>query len=140
MMRRSLAALLLLMQGAVFAEPSALQPGLYEVRLQTVFDDAKSVVPANTVRRCVSATEIAAPHLLAPQFSGGAECMLSDFHKDEQSASWVWQCKQDPPMHGEAHVRWNTSDYAGETRMTLERGAERMQMKQSYTARRLGAC
>ena len=43
-------------------------------------------------------------------------------------------------MRGEAHVRWTEDRYAGETRMVLRRGAERMNMTQQYTAHRLGGC
>ncbi len=141
-MRRALIALLALgpFSSAVYAETPALQPGLYEVRLQTSFADAQSAVPINTVQRCVSASEIAAPQRLAPQFSGGADCSASEFATDGSQASWTLTCRGEPAMRGNARLSWDTSHYAGETHMTLQRGSEQMQMKQSYTARRLGGC
>ena len=141
-MRRAFIAWLALglFGSAVYAEPPALQPGLYEVRLQTSFADGQSAAPINTVQRCVSATEIAAPQRLAPQFSGGADCSLSDLRAESNQASWTLTCRGEPAMRGNANVSWSASGYAGETRMTLQRGAEQMQMTQSYTARRLGDC
>lgn len=141
-MRCALIALLALgpFGSTVYAETPALQPGLYEVRLQTRFADAQPAVPINTVQRCVSATEIAAPQRLAPQFSGGADCTVSEFATDGSQASWTLICRGEPAMRGNARVSWDSSNYAGETRMTLRRGTEQMQMTQSYTARRLGDC
>lgn len=128
--------------GAAIAQPDALQPGLYEVELRTRFSDTQgeSVVPVSIVQRCVSATEIESPERLAPRFSAAAACASSAHQPEANGASWTLDCQGDPAMRGEARVRWNADSYAGETRMVLQRGAERMNMTQQYTARRLGGC
>ena len=43
-------------------------------------------------------------------------------------------------MRGQAELRWSESAYNGETRLVLQRGADRMNMTQTYNARRLGGC
>ncbi|HLU77220.1 MAG TPA: DUF3617 family protein [Burkholderiales bacterium] len=128
--------------GTAVAQTDALQPGLYEVELRTQFSDAQgeSVVPVSVVRRCVSATEIQSPERLAPNFSAAAACVWSAHRPEPGGASWTVDCQGDPVMRGEAHVRWTKDRYAGETRMVLRRGAERMNMTQQYTAHRLGGC
>lgn len=140
--RRWMAALLFGAMPGWAQTPPVLQPGLYEVELKTQFSDesSQSLEPVSIVRRCVSATEIEAPERLAPGFSAGAKCMASAQQIDEAGASWRVDCLGDPNMRGEAKLRWTESTYSGETRLVLQRGADRMNMTQSYRARRLGGC
>lgn len=135
-------ALMLGAIGAVSAETTPLQPGLYEVELRTQFSDtdSQSVAPVSIVRRCISATEIESPDRLAPGFSAGAKCVASAQQSDAVGASWRLDCLGEPNMRGQAKLRWGESTYNGETHLVLQRGADRMNMTQMYNARRLGGC
>ncbi len=117
-----------------------LAPGLYEMALRTRFDDARTPVPTRIVQRCVTATEIATPTRLAPAFTGDTRCTITAPTLEDKRASWTLACAGAPPMQGEASVEWETESFHGATRVTMRRGADRMRMTQSYTARRIGEC
>lgn len=141
-MSRRCALLLLVWLPATIslAETPALQPGVYEVRMRTQFDDVSQAVPTNVVQRCVTDTEIAQPARLAPQFSVTTTCNMSDYAVEENSATWVLHCTGEADMQGQASVRWERDSFAGTTELSLQRTDAQMRMRQSYSAKRIGDC
>jgi hypothetical protein len=135
----------MLLCAAFLCAPAAaqLQPGLWEVQLRSAFGPAGGAPqsgPAQISRRCIGATESDNPRMWTPQFSTDLQCAVRDYTARDNEANWLYACKSEPAMSGTGRLRWSAQHYEGSNRMELRRGEERMQMLQSYEARRIGEC
>lgn len=116
-----------------------VQPGLWELRMRSSFGDAQSNAVPQVSRLCITPEQSGDPRTWTPRF-GNMQCSVRDYSAQGNEASWNYACKGEPAMSGKGTLRWSPQRYEGSNRMELRRGEERMEMLQSYEARRIGDC
>lgn len=140
MRRLSYTALLaaVLCAGAM-AEPSNMQPGLWEITTEMDMPGMPVQIPPQTTRHCYTAADLAEARNTVPQ---GAEehCKMTEYQVDGNTATWTMECTGDTPMRATGSMTSSADRYSGEMQSVMQGPGGNMQMTTRWRGRRIGDC
>lgn len=122
-----------LAQPALAAQPA--QEGLWEYSVQMEMPGMPS--HPMTHRVCLSSKEMEEGPVPKDQ-----NCKVMNYKLSGQTATWQMECQGPDKVSGEGRITFQSnSAYQGETRMRIQpKGEAPMEMKQKFSAKRLGNC
>lgn len=120
-------------QPALASQPA--QEGLWEYTTQ--MDMPGIPTQPMTHRACLSRQDMETGPVPKDQ-----NCQVKNYKLSGQTATWQMECQGPDRVSGEGRITFKgNSAYDGETRMRIQpRGEAPMEMKQRFSARRLGDC
>jgi len=124
---------------SVFASPLALNPGSYELTVETLLPNLEENLRYATTRQrhCLGAVEATTlfPILRHQAFAG---CVLAGGQIVEDSFEYLLECSNREAATGVAHLRVSPASVNGV--LEIKMGGKNMTLSQRITGPRLGAC
>lgn len=117
------------------------QPGMWEYRMETRMTGMPMAIPPQTIRRCLSAQDVAQNrHLTGEQ--GKSPCTISNFKAASGKVSFEFLCKSEHgSMKGTSSGSASATALEFETRLQMVPPQQGMsEMTQKMSAKRLGNC
>lgn len=132
------AGMALLLPGwAAGGDVVTINPGLWE-STTTIENSFMGSMPPHTTTECVREREYDIQKLLSDQ---GA-CTLTDTSVNGPTLSWTMSCKSEggPSATGSGQITSHGDQVEGHMTMEMAMPGQTMQMKTSWTGRRIGDC
>jgi hypothetical protein len=124
---------------SVFASPLVLNPGTYELTVETLLPHLEENLRYATThqRHCLGTQEATTlfPILLHQAFAG---CVLAGGQTVEDRAEYTLECSNREAATGVAHLRVSPTGVNGV--LEIKMGGKNMTLSQRITGPRLGAC
>ena len=131
------AALALLVTAVAVQAAPNMQAGLWEIATKMDMPGLPSGMGQTTVRQCIRPADLDDPKKTIPQ---DARCQVKDYKLQGNTASWSVECKGEGAMTGSGTVTYSGNSYSGTTKMSVKDGGRRMDMTQTFSAKRIGDC
>lgn len=119
--------------GAVHAG-GEMKPGLWEVTM--TMDMPGVVMPPVKQKVCMTAADVASGESTIPKDEQSG-CTVGGYALSGNTATWSMTC---PDMSGKGHMTYGSDSYSGSTELKMDVDGESMEMKQTYSGKRLGDC
>lgn len=118
----------------------ALEPGLWEILVETTTTPDPNKYPTERFRRCVKPDEAADPRKLLPTSVNREPCRVTSLKEDGAKATYTITCEKNK-LTASGEFNFAATAYRGYivTEM-LEAGSNRLQVLQHVTAKRAGPC
>lgn len=124
--------------GSVAAAPPNMQPGLWEITTKMEMPGMPMQMPPQTVKHCYKAEQLKDSKDALPT---DKNCKLDEMKQSGNTVQWKMSCKtENGPMNGAGEITYAGQNYAGTMRMSGNMNGQKIDMKQSYSAKRLGDC
>lgn len=75
-----------------------------------------------------------------PPIAADKSCKFSNYKVTGDAASWKMECEGHGKMTGEGSILFKGDTYTGSSTMVMQMGGMSMQMKNTYSGKRLGDC
>ena len=108
---------------------------LWEVTMKMEVPGMPMAMPAQVRRVCVARNH--KDEDLIPKRDG---CRLLDSRKAGNTISYTMACTGAEPMNIAGEMTYAADSYEGRMRMTTSQGGQPMEMAQTFTGKRVGAC
>lgn len=125
-------AALALSATAAHAGPG-MKPGLWEITV--TMDMPGMVMPPMKQQTCMTEQDVASGESTIPKDDQG--CKVGGYALNGNTATWSMTC---PDMSGKGSMTYSGDSYSGSTEFQMQADGESMQMKQTYSGKRLGDC
>lgn len=140
MKHRLLAALLpAVLCTAAFADPSPMQPGLWEITSEMDMPGMPMKLPPQTVQHCYTAADLAQGQNSVPQ-SGDSNCKMTDYKVSGNTATWTMECTGPTAMHGTGTMTSTATSYSGSMHSVMQGPGGNTEMTTHWQAKRIGEC
>ena len=132
-----LAAALIL--GPAHAAAPNMKDGLWEITTKMeMAGKSGGAMPQQVVRQCVTKKDLDDPRRTTP--SGDSRCKMTDYKLQGNTASWKMACEGQGGMTGTGTITYSGDSYSGNQAMTMKSSGQVMNMKMSFSGRRVGDC
>ena len=122
---------------AAQAPQNPMQPGRWEITMQTSMPGMPMELPPQKVTQCVTKKQLEDPNGAVPGAPGGQNpCKVTNHKVDGNKVTWNMSCSQPQAMTGTGEIVVNGDTYTGTMKMTSDTGV----MTMKYNAKRLGDC
>ena len=75
-----------------------------------------------------------------PPIAADKSCKFSNYKVTGDAATWKMECEGHGKMSGEGSILFKGDTYTGASSMVMQMGGMSMQMKNTYSGKRLGDC
>lgn len=140
-MRHPLSAALLAASacGAVSADTSNMQPGLWEITTEATIPGMPMQPAPQTMQHCYTADALQQAQNAIPQ-TGDGSCKIEDYRLEGNTATWALQCAGDVSMHGSGTMTSEPTRYSGQMKLVIPGPGGTVEMTTSWRAERIGDC
>lgn len=116
-----------------------MRDGMWEITTKMEMTGRSDVaMPQQTARHCLTKKDVEDPRRTTP--SADSRCKMTDYKLQGNTATWKMACQGKGAMTGSGTVTYNGDSYSGNQTMAMKQGSEVMNMKMSYSGRRVGDC
>lgn len=114
-----------------------MRPGKWEVTSTSEMSGMPMPmkIPAVTFSMCIDKQLPDKPPIAADK-----SCKFSNYKVTGDAASWKMECDGHGKMAGEGSIQFKGDTYTGNSTMVMKMGGMSMQMKNTYSGKRLGDC
>lgn len=137
--RRIVTLLAATLAAPVWADPSKIQPGLWEITTEMEMPGMPVQMAPQTIRHCHTAEELAEAMNTIPQ-GGVGDCRLIGYRVQGDTATWSMECSGDTPMRGTGSLTSAAHAYSGEMHSVMQVPGGSMEMDTRWRAKRIGEC
>ena len=125
-----------------YAQAPNMREGLWEITTQMEMTGKEGAqMPRQTVKHCMTKQDVSDPRRTTP---GGKErdskCKMTDYKMQGNTATWKMACEGEGAMTGTGSITYAGDSYTGNQTMSMNRSGQVMNMKMSYSGKRLGDC
>ena len=121
------------------AEPSNMQPGLWEITTETSMPGMPMKLPPQTMQHCYTAADLAQAQNAVPQ-GGDTSCKVMDYQLKGNTATWTIECSGETAMRGTGTMTMTATSYTGSMQSVMTYPGGTMQMTSNWRAKRIGPC
>lgn len=111
-----------------------MKPGMWEITMS--MDMPGMVMPPMKHKICMSAADVASGESTIPKDEQSG-CTVGGYALNGNTATWTMTC---PDMNGKGRMTYGSDSYSGSTELKMRMDGESMEMKQTYSGKRLGDC
>lgn len=125
----------LLMIGTAYSEQ--MRPGKWELTSTSEMSGMpmQMKIPPITFAMCIDKQIPDKPPIAADK-----TCKFSNYKVTGDTASWKMECAGHGKMMGEGSIQFKGDTYTGNSNLVMKMGGMSMQMKNTYSGKRLGDC
>ena len=131
-----LAAALIL--GPAHAAAPNMKDGLWEINTKMEMAGKSGGMPPHVVKTCVTKKDLDDPRRTTP--GGDSRCKMTDYKLQGNTASWKMACEGQEGMTGAGTITYSGDSYTGNQTMHMKSRGQAMDMKMSFSGRRVGDC
>jgi hypothetical protein len=121
------------------ADPSKMQPGLWEITSEVDMPGMPMKLPPQTMQHCYTAADLEQGKNAVPQ-SQQSNCKVTDYKIDGNTATWEMECTGPTPMHGTGTMTTDATSYSGSMHSVMQGPNGNTEMTTHWHAKRIGAC
>ena len=136
----SLAALAAVVaSGLACAAGPSMKDGMWEITTKMEMPGRSDVaMPQQTVKHCLTKKDVEDPKRMTPSVGEQSRCKMTDYKLQGNTATWKMACEGQGS--GSGTVTYGGDSYSGTQTMAINAGGQPMNMKMSFSGRRLGEC
>lgn len=125
----------------LFAAPSTMQEGKWEVTMKMEMEGAPFPMPPMVFTQCIKKEDLKDPNKTLPGSSDKKkDCTVKDYAVSGSKVTWKMQCKDGSAGSGEMIYKGTTS-YSGVLKMeTVDKKHRASKMVQHISGKRIGDC
>ena len=112
----------------------SINPGLWEMSVMTSMSGMNTAMPAQKTQQCITSKD------MVPRDTEG--CSLTNVKVNNGNVSWDMSCnKQGMNISGSGQLTYNGNSMRGSALLKVkQQGGQALEMKQTYTGKRIGKC
>ena len=128
----------LLAAGATAAQAApVINPGLWEITTRMDMPGMPASMGQHASQICYRPSDVQDAARTVPK---DRNCDIKDYKLSGNTASWRMECRGETQMSGSGTFTYSGNSYSGSTELSMKQGGRTMNMKQTYSARRIGDC
>jgi hypothetical protein len=131
--------ILALASSPVAADVPTMQEGLWEITSKVDVSGLPESLPEHTVQQCLTQKDFEEGKMHQPE-NHNYQCAVKDYKAVGNQASWSIVCSGDNPTTGSGSVTYSGTSFAGVSKMKMGKQGEEMEMTQTFSGKRIGAC
>jgi Protein of unknown function (DUF3617) len=128
-----------LASSSVAADMPTMQEGLWEITSKVNVSGLPESPPEQTVQQCLTQKDFEEGMMHQPA-NQIIKCAVKDYNVVGNKASWSIACSGDNPTTGSGSVTYSDTSFAGVSKMKMGKQGEEMEMTQTFSGKRIGAC
>ncbi|HEY6281961.1 MAG TPA: DUF3617 family protein [Burkholderiales bacterium] len=131
--------ILALASSPVAADVPTMQEGMWEITTKVDVSGLPEGVPEHTVQQCLTEKDFEEGKMHQSE-NQNYKCAVKDYKVVGNKASWSIDCSGDNPTTGSGSVTYSGTSFAGVSKMKMGKQGEEMEMTQTFSGKRIGAC
>ncbi len=131
--------ILALASSPVAADVQTMQDGLWEITTKVEISGLPESLPEHTAQQCLTQKDFEEGKMHQPE-NQIIKCAVKDYKVVGNKASWSIDCSGDNPSTGSGSVTYSDTSFAGVSKMKMGKQGEEMEMTQTFSGKRIGAC
>lgn len=132
---RTLALLLFTLSSQSLLAEARITPGLWSGTVTMEVPGMPMAMPSHTIKYCVTADDA------IPKSDKNRDCQFKDIKTSGNTTSWTMICDNEGnKITAQGKMTYNGTSAKGVINMSVLSGGEKMEMKQTIDAKRIGNC